>query len=77
MEQNSIFRNKSIDRVSSPEQLTDYIRVTTPAVWIILLAVTLLLAGTLIWGIFGEIRVNTDSGVKTVAPISCILNNEG
>ncbi len=41
MDQN-LFREKSIDRISSPEQLNDYLRVTSPAVWVILLAVVLL-----------------------------------
>ncbi len=27
-----IFREKSLERVSSPEELNDYIRVTTPSV---------------------------------------------
>ena len=45
----SLFRKKSVDRISSPEQLNDYLRVTSPAVWIILVAVVLLLAGLLIW----------------------------
>ena len=41
----SLFRQKSIDRVSSPEQLNDYIRVTTPSVWLALIAIILLLTG--------------------------------
>ena len=45
----SIFRQKSIDRVSSPEQLNDYIRVTTPTVWLVLLALVILLLGMLAW----------------------------
>ena len=44
------FRQKSVDRVSSPEQLNDYLHVTTPAVWVVLAAVCLLLLGLLIWG---------------------------
>ena len=44
-----LFRQKSLDRISSPEQLNDYLRVTSPSVWIILLAIILLLAGLLIW----------------------------
>ena len=48
MEQ-SLFRQKSMDRISSPEQLNDYLRVTSPAVWVILTAIILLLAGLLIW----------------------------
>ena len=73
MEERSIFRKKSIERVSSPEQLNDYIRVTTPSVWLILFATIILIAGTLIWGIFGRIEVNTGSRTETVAPISFVI----
>ena len=46
---NSIFRKKSLERISSPESLNDCLHVTSPAVWLILTAVILLLAGMLIW----------------------------
>lgn len=36
--ENPIFRKKSLDRISSPEALDDYLHVTTPAVWMILAA---------------------------------------
>jgi len=51
----SIFRKKSLDRVSSPEQLTDYIKVSSPSVWIVLLAVVIMLISVLIWSVFGAI----------------------
>lgn len=71
----SIFRQKSIDKVSSPEKLDDYIKVTTPGVWITLCAIVLLLVGTLIWGFFGELTVHHEDGTtETVAPISFIIN---
>ncbi|MBE5859366.1 MAG: hypothetical protein E7301_04480 [Butyrivibrio sp.] len=73
MEGKSVFRKKSLERVSSPEQLNDYIQVTTFSVWIVLLSTIILLAGIMIWGFFGEIHVNTENGEKTVAPITCIL----
>ena len=44
-----VFNQKSIDRISSPEQLGDYLHVTAPAVWIVLLAVLLLLTSLLAW----------------------------
>lgn len=40
-----IFRETSMERVSSPEQLDDYIRVTSPGMWMVMGAVVLLLAG--------------------------------
>ena len=38
-----IFRKKSLDRLSSPEQLNDYLHVTSPGIWIVLGAVIFLL----------------------------------
>lgn len=46
----SIFRKNSMDRIASPEHLDDYLYVTSPALWVILLAIILLLAGFLFWG---------------------------
>ncbi|MBO4265599.1 MAG: hypothetical protein J5910_00235 [Lachnospiraceae bacterium] len=74
MEERSIFREKSLERVTSPEQLNDYIKVTTPSVWLILFATIILIVGTLFWAVFGKIRVNTDNGVKETAPISYVIN---
>ncbi len=73
MEERSIFRKKSLERVTSPEQLNDYIKVTTPSVWIILAATLILIIGVLVWAVFGKIRVNTESGIKEVAPISYVI----
>ena len=51
--QNQIFRKKSLDRVSSPDQMEDYIHVTSPSVWIIFAAIVVLLIGACVWGIMG------------------------
>ena len=72
---NNIFRKKSIDKVSSPEKLDDYIKVTTPSVWITLVAILILVVGAVMWGIFGRITVHHEDGsTETVAPISYIIN---
>lgn len=72
---NGIFREKSIDRVTGPESLNDYMRVTSPSVWIALLALVVLLVGLLAWSVFGRIEVKDANGdVKEVAPISYIIN---
>ena len=71
----SIFREKSMDRISSPEELNDYIRVTTPSVWLVLLALVILLIGILAWSILGRIPVHQKDGTtKEVAPITYITN---
>lgn len=75
MGKNSIFRQKSLDKISSPEKLDDYIRVTSPSVWFILAAIILLLFGALFWGIFGEVTIHNEDGTtENVAPITFILN---
>lgn len=50
-----LFRKKSLDKVASPESLSDYIRVTKPGVWLVLCAIVLLLAGACVWAMFGHI----------------------
>ena len=71
----SIFREKSIRRVSSPEQLNDYIRVTTPSVWLVLIAIVVLLVGILAWSVFGTVEIHTkDGGTEDIHPISYVTN---
>ena len=65
MEQASVYRKASVERISSPEQLNDYLRVTNPSVWIVLAAVVLLLIGTLVWACFTDIGSSV-SGVAAV-----------
>lgn len=50
-----LFRKKSVDRVSSPEQLNEYIRVSNPGVWMVLAAIVILLVGVCVWGVFGHL----------------------
>ena len=65
MQESSVYRKVSMERISSPEQLNDYLRVTNPSVWIVLAAVVLLLIGTLIWAGFTYIGSSV-SGVAAV-----------
>ncbi|MBE5810063.1 MAG: hypothetical protein E7318_03910 [Clostridiales bacterium] len=50
----NLFRKKSLERISSPEQLNSYIRVSTPSVWLLLTAIVILLLGVCVWGVFGH-----------------------
>ena len=71
----SIFRQKSIDRVSSPEQLNDYSRVTSPSVWLVLLAIILLLLGLLAWSVFGTVKAtDADGTTEEIHPITLVTN---
>ena len=71
----TIFRQKSMEKVSSPEELNDYIRVTNPSVWVVLLALVLLLIGMLSWSILGTVETHDEDGiVENVHPIEFVLN---
>ena len=43
--QNRIFRQESMDQVNSPEMMKDYLRVTSPRLWMVLAAFLALLGG--------------------------------
>lgn len=61
----TLFRQKNVDSIESPESLNDYLKVTSPGIWLFLLGVALLLCGVVIWGIFG--RINTTVSVSVVS----------
>ena len=44
-----------MDKISSPEQMNDYIRVANPSVWMILAAIIVLLIGVCVWGMYGQL----------------------
>ncbi len=58
--QPSLFRKKSLDRISEPDQLTDYLRVTKPAVWLVLAAILVLLVGLFVWSLTGNVEMTAD-----------------
>ncbi len=71
----NLFREKSLQKVQSPEALNDYIRVTKPSVWIVLAALVLLLAGMLVWSVFGTVAVHAEDGsVSEIHPITYVVN---
>ena len=60
-----------VERVSSPKELSDYIRVSNPAVWIALGLVIAVLLGVCVWGVFGHLDtvvrgVAVSDGEKTI-----------
>lgn len=69
----SLFREKNLERLESPEKLNDYLRVTSPGVWMVLGAVIVLLIGVCVWGIFGRIKATTQAVVITESGESTCL----
>ena len=73
----SIFRQKSLDRISSPEELDNYMKVTRPSLWLTLGVIVLLLAALILWSVTARIEATTVSDGQTVteqiAPISFLI----
>ena len=69
-----LFRKQSLDKVTSPEQLNDYVRVSNPGVWMILTAVVILLVGVCVWGVFGRMESKlTTVGTAQDGVITCYV----
>lgn len=53
--QNSIFRKSSLERISSPEHLNEYVKITNPGIWAVLFGLFALLIAVAIWAYAGNI----------------------
>lgn len=51
-----IFRKESVEGISSPERLQDYMKVTNPGVWMVLVSVIVLLTGLIICSAIGSLE---------------------
>ena len=61
-----LFREKALKKISTPEQLSDHLRVTNPSVWLILASVLLLLAGLIVCAGVTTIETTVDARVVFV-----------
>lgn len=60
-QESTLFRKKAMARISSPEDLTSYLRVTSPGMWIILAAVIVLMLGLFAWAAVGTLETTVDA----------------
>ena len=74
-EDNQVFRKKTLERISSPEQLSDCLKVTSPGVWVILVTVILLLTGIFIWATVGNLETTVKDNV-TVQDNKAVIASE-
>ena len=73
----NLFRKVSLDRISSPEQLNDYIRVSNPGVWLTLGAVVAVLAAVFVWGFFGALPSTvSQNGFARDGVVTCYLETD-
>lgn len=62
---NELFSKKSMDKVSSPEELNDYIKVSNPGIWMILAGIVVLLIGVCVWGVTGHLDTVVKAGAES------------
>lgn len=62
--ENGLFRKKSLERISSPEALHDYMRVTSPRLWMLLGAIAALLVGFIVYASTATMENTTTIKVK-------------
>lgn len=65
-----LFREVSLKKLSSPEQLDELIKVTSTKAWLALIAIGCILISALVWGMFGSIPTKIDGD-------GILLNNGG
>ena len=73
----TLFRQKSLETIESPESMNDYLQVTSPGIWLVLGAVIAILVGAILWSVFG--RINTKVNVAVVSQddnIVCLVPYE-
>ena len=56
-----LFRKKSIERISTPEKLDDYLKISTPSLWLVMFAVISLLVGILIWSSVAKLETKINA----------------
>ena len=82
-EKANVSRQKTRDRISSPDQLTDYLRVTNPGIWVLLASIVLFLAGVFVWFTIGTlestaaVKVSVAGQHATVIPREAAVLTEG
>jgi multidrug efflux pump subunit AcrA (membrane-fusion protein) len=55
--QKALFRQEALDKTLSPDELDRLMRVTSPKGWLALVALLVLVAAAVAWGVFGTIPV--------------------
>ncbi len=74
---NDLFRKESLNNMSSPEQLNDYIKVSNPSIWLILISICILLISFLVWCFAGNIPTTIDNNAAIINnQIICYLDSD-
>lgn len=74
---NDLFRKKSLEKISSPERIDDYVKTVNIRLWIVVVSCFAVICSLSLWGIFGRIEISE----KTVTVCKngnamCFLNEK-
>lgn len=73
----SIFNKSARKRLRNPDDLDKCVRVTTPSVWVMLIATLCLILGFLTWGMFGVVTSDVEGiGYCTNDKMVCFVEAE-
>ncbi|MCL2820357.1 MAG: hypothetical protein FWD38_05940 [Oscillospiraceae bacterium] len=71
--ENSLFRKSALDKISSPEQLNEYMKVAGPGVWAILAGLAVTFAAFIVWGLMGSIPETVDITGTMLSPDNGVM----
>ena len=80
-DKSSIFTEKAQDKLRSPDDLDEYVRVTNPSIWVVLAACAVLLVSLFAWGLLGTagfaegVPLSATITVENVAPMSLVFKD--
>ncbi len=75
--ESKVFRQQTINRITAPEQLTDYLKVTSPGVWLVLISAIILIVGILVWATIGNLETTKDAHVVVQEKKAYVLDYNG
>jgi hypothetical protein len=73
-----IFRKEAIEKLSTPDDLDELLQVNSGLSWLLLVSALCLIAGAVIWGIFGQIadKVSLTGTIQPVNPPQSLIATE-
>jgi len=72
-----IYREKTLNRIKSPDQLNEYIKIANPRIWLTLIAILMLVVGGIFWCIFAKLETKVDTvAVVENGRARCYINEE-
>ncbi|MCL2109598.1 MAG: hypothetical protein FWH20_09685 [Oscillospiraceae bacterium] len=66
--ENKLFRKSALDKISSPEQLNEYLKVAGAGVWWLMAGLALTFAAFFVWGVMGSIPETVNISGTALAP---------